>query len=177
MKSKYIFILCIVLLAMVTIQCKSRKDKKNIAQPITTVTDTNVDRDSLYASIERTPCFGTCPSYKISIYESGYTIYHGKRFVKKIGVYSTRISERKVEAIKEIALALGYFEFDDEYVNPLIADLPSCITSVRNQGTYKTIKVNHEDPPKNLIKFQKGIDSLFEGSEWVLLKDEKEMDH
>ena len=77
-KASYIIIIAITL----TLSCKS---KEKMSQSNSSVADT-----ILLASIERTPCFGKCPTYKISIYQSGYVIYEGKQHVKNIGLFSLR---------------------------------------------------------------------------------------
>ena len=48
--------------------------------------------DSLFFSIERTPCFGACRAYSIKIYRSGFATYEGRMNVDLMGTHSTRIA-------------------------------------------------------------------------------------
>ncbi|MBK8499497.1 MAG: hypothetical protein IPL52_11950 [Flavobacteriales bacterium] len=44
--------------------------------------------DSLFFTIERTPCFGTCKAYRIEVYRSGYATYNGRSNMEKQGPHS-----------------------------------------------------------------------------------------
>ena len=127
-------------------------------------TQADSGEDSLFASIERTPCYGTCPTYSINIYKSGYVVYKGIRFVDRMGTYSTRISERKIQAIINKANEIGYFELDDVYDSP-VTDLPSTITYLSVNGQEKRIKDRVRGPEK-LREYEKYFDSIFEDLEW-----------
>ena len=127
-------------------------------------TQTDPGEDSLFASIERTPCYGQCPTYSIKIYKSGYVVYDGIRFVDKMGTYSTRISERKIQAIINKANEIGYFDLNDVYDSP-VTDLPSTITYLSVNGQKKRIKDRVRGPEK-LREYEKYFDSIFEDLEW-----------
>ncbi|RKX65008.1 MAG: hypothetical protein DRP41_03740 [Thermodesulfobacteriota bacterium] len=45
-----------------------------------------------YITLERTPCFGCCPVYKIKVYSSGLVEWEGIDFVDKGGKDSRHIS-------------------------------------------------------------------------------------
>lgn len=129
-------------------------------------------KDSLFASIERTPCFGRCPTYSVKIYKSGYVIYEGIRFVDKLGTYSTRISEREIQAIINKANEIGYFELNEVYDSP-VTDLPSTITYLSVNGQKKRIK-DRVSGPEKLREYEKIFDGIFENLEWKetkILKD------
>ena len=115
----------------------------------------------LLASIERTPCFGKCPTYKISIYQSGYVLYEGKQNVKNIGLFSTRLDKSKAEEIKNYILQNKILEMNDDYKNPRIADYPSVITEAKVNGKYKHIVETDPKAPKQIKDFQNFLDSFF----------------
>lgn len=124
--------------------------------------------DSLFASIERTPCYGRCPTYRINIYKSGYVIYEGIRFVDRLGTYSTRISDRKIQAIINKANEIGYFDLNEVYDSP-VTDLPSTITYLSVNGKKKRIKDRVRGPEK-LREYEKYFDGIFEDLEWKEIK-------
>ena len=128
--------------------------------------------DSLFARIERTPCYGRCQTYRINIYKSGYVIYEGIRFVNKLGTYSTRINDRKIQSIINKANEIGYFDLEDVYDSP-VTDLPSTYTYLSVDGKKKTIK-NRVRGPEKLREFEKYIDSVFEDMEWKKIEDKKQ---
>ena len=135
-------------------------------------TQTDPGEDSLFASIERTPCYGRCPTYSINIYKSGYVIYEGIRFVDRLGTYSTRISDRKIQAIINKANEIGYFELDDVYDSP-VTDLPSTITYLSVNGQKKRIKDRVRGPEK-LREYEKYFDGVFEDMEWKKVEDNRQ---
>lgn len=145
----YIFIITITLSS----SCKS---KEKISQSNSAVADT-----VLLAYIEHTPCFGKCPTYKISIYQSGYVVYEGKQHVKNIGLFSTQLEKSKVEEIKSFILQKKILEMNDEYKNLQIADYPSVITEAKVNGKYKHIVETDPKAPKEIKDFQKFLDSFF----------------
>lgn len=158
--------ICLLLLC-----CKTPKETAE-ASPATTTTagaTTQVaaipqTTDSLFVSIERTPCYGQCPMYKFSIYTSGYAVYEGKRFVEKLGKYEARISASVMEEIEQKAKAINYFGFRDEYPKTAV-DFPSVKTSMVLDGKRKNI-MDGTGAPTALKEFEKYLDSVKDSVEW-----------
>ena len=48
----------------------------SVDEPITK-NDSIPAKEHLFLSMERTPCFGKCPSYKIMIFNTGNVVYEG----------------------------------------------------------------------------------------------------
>lgn len=128
-----------------------------------------VNGDSLLASITRTPCYGRCPHYTISIYKTGLVVYDGKQFVNKTGIHTTRLSEEKLEEIKNMAAQLNYYNLEDKYESHM-TDLPSCTTTMNTEKGKKEI-FHYGKAPDNLIKFERYLDGLFANQEWVSSKN------
>lgn len=163
MKNK-LFTTVIILLSFLVISCKNKEKiskVQNNSNSTTTAKKVTKKEDSLFAYIERTPCHGTCPTYKISIYKSGYAIYQGIRFVKNVGTYEAFISQKKLADLKSEALKIKYFDLKDKYVNPGITDLPSMIITLNFDGQKKTV-VSEYSPPESIVSFGKYFDSLMQ---------------
>ena len=157
--------------------CNSSKKNVDTAQiPEDSNHENGRNADSLFASIERTACFGSCPVYKISIYKDGYVLYQGRQFVEKKGAYKSTLSPEQLEEIKNTASRLGYFEMEDEYVNPALTDFPSCITTLKVNGQRKKIRLYSEAPPEKLVEFQNYLDSLFVDANWILIRKDRELE-
>ena len=60
--------------------------------------------------MKRTPCYGECPQYMISIYESGVVIYNGARFVPRTGCFQSNISTKNINYIKLILDEIQFFD-------------------------------------------------------------------
>lgn len=124
--------------------------------------------DSLVAYIERTRCFGVCPTYSIRIYRSGYVIYEGYDHVTNIGRYYKWITAEQLTSIGLKAEELGYFNLNDEYRNPHLTDFPTIFTEVRFRGKKKKITHYDADPPASLVEMEKYIDGVFPpGTTWI----------
>lgn len=118
-------------------------------------------KDFFLLSMERTTCFGSCPSYQLIIYDTGIVVYNGKYFVDSMGYFYGYLSLKEIEKIKKKANAIHFFELEDRYpMNTDIVDLPATITILNMNGqAKKIINKNYETPPA-LIQFENLIDSL-----------------
>ena len=116
--------------------------------------------DSLLVSIERTPCFGTCPTYKFDLYKSGYAVYEGIRFVDSVGTFTARVPQERLQQLQELINEVNYFSFKDEYYNPYMADIPYTVTIVQHNGKVKRVLNGHEETPEQLIIFERFVDGI-----------------
>ena len=121
--------------------------------------------DSLIARIERTPCYGTCPVYTLSVYNTGFVTYEGENFVENKGFYGAYVSRNVLSTLQHMAQEIGFAELQDRYDNEGITDIPSTITTVRLNGKLKTV-VNRDGGPEKLQQFQDFFDSLFTDVKW-----------
>ena len=67
-------------------------------------------KKELIISLQRTPCYGTCPIYKMEIFSDGSAFYHGERFVEKMGNYEFSVSKETLNYILKKADEIGFFE-------------------------------------------------------------------
>lgn len=114
--------------------------------------------DSLLFRIERTSCFGRCPTYSITVYVSGYVEYHGKRNVEKIGFYSARVSLEQKELIIQKCKEINFFKLNDRY-DANMTDVPSTILAFQYEDNRKVV-VDRADAPPGLHIFEKEMDAL-----------------
>jgi hypothetical protein len=120
--------------------------------------------DSLFASIERTPCYGTCPTYRFKVYESGFAEYEGIRFVDSVGTFTVQVPQLRLQQLKELLHEVNYFSFQDKYIDPFITDIPHTITIVQLDGRVKRVLNGHEGTPEGLVIFERFIDGLVQES-------------
>ena len=124
----------------------------------------------LFASLERTACFGTCPMYKFWVYRDGVVVYRVIRFVenKEPGYYKSVTTLAKMRALIEKAYETGFFAMNDIYpdVSVVVYDLPSTITYINEGGKIKEVRNGNYDSPAQLLVFEKYFDDLFTGAVW-----------
>ena len=124
------------------------------------------DNDSLFVEMERSVCFGACPWYNVKIYESGYTVYDGKKFVDKNGIHTTTLSTEELKRIYDEAVQIKFINLNDRYDNKQVTDLPSTQSSVQINGTRKSIYDRFESP-KELENFERMIDQILDEKDWT----------
>jgi len=126
-------------------------------------------KKELIISLERTPCYGTCPIYKIKIFSDGSAFYHGERFVEKIGNYEFSVSKETLNYILKKADEIGFFELEDKYTAN-ITDLPKTITFIKN-GKNKKRVVDYYGAPKTLKEFESLVDGCIDYRKMKKIED------
>ena len=109
-------------------------------------------------TMKRTPCYGECPQYMISIYESGVVIYNGVRFVPRTGCFQSNISTKNINYIKLILDEIQFFDLEEEYISN-ITDIPSIITEVFENGKRHKV-VDRLNAPKKLKNLYTELDLI-----------------
>lgn len=94
--------------------------------------------DSLVITLQRTPCFGTCPAYMINVYRSGYATYEGHSHVEREGLHRAWIGPDTLQRILKDAESSGFYQFEDRYDRD-VTDLPSAILRVVGNGKDKRV--------------------------------------
>jgi hypothetical protein len=121
--------------------------------------------DSLFFSLERTPCFGKCPAYTVSIYRSGFATYEGRTFAPRQGRHTGRVDRATMETLLARAEAIGYFDLQDSY-DGAVTDLPSTITRIVSGDRDKRILARYKTPPA-LKAFALEADTLLKDVVWT----------
>lgn len=150
----------ILLLTITSIACKNQEkiQEKTVTETTEnteTTTPTPV-KESLFITMERTPCLGMCPSYLIQIFNTGRVEYEGRTFAKKEGKYTKTLSDAALEEITNKIKDIDFFNLEDKY-DKLVTDIPSCIISVHLDGKKKKI-LDRYNGPQGLRNLEKLID-------------------
>lgn len=115
-------------------------------------------KESIFLTMERTPCFGKCPSYKITIFNTGDVMYEGFSFAEKEGKYTKKLTQKQLSEIQAQIDVVNLFELNDKY-DSHITDIPSTILYVIYKGKKKKI-LDRDGAPDELKRFEKLIDFL-----------------
>jgi membrane dipeptidase len=114
--------------------------------------------DPVEITLQRTPCFGTCPEYTVTVSGDGTVTYSGRQYVRVSGQHSWRIDPAAVRALAREMEAAGFFELQNEYTD-LRTDNPTTYTSLTIGTRQKKIKDYVSGPPK-LKDIEKRIDEV-----------------
>lgn len=126
--------------------------------------------------LARTACFGSCPIYKLTISANGCVVFEGKRFVKKVGTFKSKISRAQLQQLIAEFENIQYFSLRDQYTTQkdgceLATDNPSVITSLKINGKSKTVIHYHGcrgvKKLEELTKLEDQIDKIAGSSRWV----------
>lgn len=110
--------------------------------------------DSLFFTLERTPCFGTCKAYRIEVYRSGFVNYEGRRNAEPEGRHTARVSKDVMTALLAKAEEVSFFTMQDKY-DAEVTDLPSTIVRVVGNGKDKKVigRVGQPGSFKSFVAF------------------------
>ena len=120
--------------------------------------------DSLFFRIDRTPCFGQCPTYTVNIYQSGHAQMEGKKFFDYEGFFATKFSEDELIRIEKMAIEYGYAKMDHVYDAP-VTDLPSTTTILRTEKIQQWV-YNRMNAPDELRTFEREMETMIKDKQW-----------
>lgn len=126
--------------------------------------------DSVYFSMQRTPCFGTCPSYTLTILENGTATYSGGRFAPREGNYVGKVDAETMEKLWALAEEAGFFGMQDTY-DSKVTDLPSTIIRFHGKGKNKQV-LARQGTPRAFKTLAEQAEELLAPVEWTLVEGE-----
>ncbi len=168
------FRLIFILFAIFAISCKGKKDTAVSENPVEA--EKTVDprlQDSLWVTYERTPCFGTCPVFKFSMYSDGTARYEGKNFVDRMGSYEGRIPKDAFDRIFSTAERLGYYNLEKSYDNVMVTDLPACYTDIMGKDGKRKFVNNRYQGPAEIREIYTLLDEIMESIEWNRIENKQ----
>jgi hypothetical protein len=89
-------------------------------------------------SLERSPCYGTCPIDKVTIRSDGTAEYTGTRFVKLTGKHRGRVSREDFERLAGLVSQARFFDLKDRYSRP-VTDNPTLTTTVKRGEVTRSV--------------------------------------
>ena len=138
--------------------------------------------DQVLISMERTGCYGECPTYSVTINGDGRVVFEGKQFVAHVGSAQIQIAKVGVISLVNRFLAVRFFDLPANYdvissVRPgsrgglivlthSITDVPNTILRLRLGGQDHTILMRYQVPTE-LKELALAVDELAETTKWV----------
>jgi hypothetical protein len=113
--------------------------------------------------LERTPCYGACPVYEVTVWGTGEVEYSGEAHVVRAGTHRWKISRRRLQRLAEAFERANYSRLEDSYTSREFSDAPGCLTSIEYEdGSYKSVDHYHGDPaaPDALTELEDEIDRI-----------------
>ena len=117
-------------------------------------------------SLERGPCFGSCPVYNVTLRSDGTATWNGERFVDRLGQYEGQVDLNDYDRLTRFVQRAGFFDWQDEYVAGNITDLPNYYLTVVANGETKTVHQYGMDEPPDFWVIATLVDNLAEAIDW-----------
>jgi len=161
----------VIAAALLTQACASRQDT-TAAGGNATGSEAGIEP---VVTLERAPCFGSCPVYRVWVSADGTVGYEGKAHVRQLGRANGKIGTDQVQALLEELDRAGYTSLAASYTpgQPTCGrsstDSPSAVMTVRLHG--KSRRVEHyygcASAPGSLIAMEQTIDRMLNSSQWT----------
>jgi hypothetical protein len=134
---------------------------------------------ALVASLERGPCRGFCPTYRVDVYADGRVKFDGTRNVQSTGPQRKTISSQSVQGLARAIESSGFASADTAYMfespgcGQYHTDLPVSVLSARVGARMKTIRHDPgcQSAPGFLKSLAARIDSVAGTSLWITGKE------
>lgn len=114
-------------------------------------------------TFSRTPCYGTCPIYKVTLKSDGTLTYVGERFVDRAGTYTATFWARDLERLSSLLDQVGFWNMKVRYTASA-TDLPSQILTVVSDKGSKTVNEYGASGPAALWAVQTIIDGILQNA-------------
>lgn len=143
------------------------------------VDSTNVPADVVtgdaHVTMQRMPCFGTCPVYTVEIGPDGTVTFTGERFVQTTGTATAMIGADAAAALVKDMVEAGFFELEDRYTydakvcGQYHTDAPRVKLTLRTGARVKSVEHDYgcSDVPAELRAMQEKVDSVAGVKRWI----------
>lgn len=113
----------------------------------TTKMVTDPSKASPIISYGKGPCFGKCPIYTVTVYNTGLIKFNGVRFTDKEGKFEKQLEKKEYSSLIKLFEDNRFWRFDDSYSMDLV-DASTTTISYSSDGKTKTVKGKSGFPDK-----------------------------
>ncbi len=122
--------------------------------------------DQIYLSIEKTPCFGQCPIFKMELLDSSSLKFNAVRFMDVNGNFEGDLSRKSYTDLKELASNVNWNGLQKEYLTGY-SDLPSTILSYSAiDGDTTVVRYESNIAPENVSKLGTRLSQIQKTTTW-----------
>ena len=125
-----------------------------------------VDHGITAITIRRTPCFGTCPDYTVTVKADGSVEYEGRAHAKPAGKLTGTTRDWRFHNVARLIDEVGFFCFADRYT-AMVTDNPTVFVTVTKAGRTKTVENYANAGPQVLWAIEQLIDDMLRDTTWA----------
>ena len=119
-------------------------------------------------TLERTGCFGSCPSYTVAVSTAGI-VFDGRGFVVAEGKHTDTVDADDVRKLAKRIVDADFYSLDDSY-SASATDLPTYVLTVSIDGHQKQV-VDYEGAwegmPAVVNELEERVDALARTQRWI----------
>jgi len=121
----------------------------------------------IVVSLQKTPCFGSCPVFEARVFSNGTAIWEGERHTARIGKYEATVPHEWLNELMAEAEAIDFFRMAVRYplYGSALPDVPQTITFMQNGGKQRRVTDNAA-APVDLVRFEKMLEEKLNTLEW-----------
>ena len=138
--------------------------------PINHVVPPRVRRDSKVAiTLHRSGCYGTCPSYTVTISTENGIVFEGGGFVAASGKHTDRVYADEVRRLAKKFVAADFYSMDPSY-RAAVTDNPTYILSIAIDGRVKKVEDyvgSWEGMPAVITELEDEVDTFARTDRWI----------
>lgn len=124
-----------------------------------------VNNDTVKYYLYKGMCYGTCPSYELSIYEGGKAVFNGLRYTKREGEFTKYLSPATFSKLEQAFARSKFDTYKAEYESR-IPDLPLIKVGYHNGVENKMVE-GREDRPEAIMNLQKMLEDIADSDGWT----------
>ncbi|RMF03384.1 MAG: hypothetical protein D6772_02195 [Bacteroidetes bacterium] len=114
--------------------------------------------------MEKGPCFGSCPVFKLTIYEGGVAVYEGRRFTDRIGRYTKQLDMNVYRNLIRAFQEANMWSFQNAY-KAQVPDLPTVTITYHEDGNSKSVK-GKDGRPEKIEELEAMLDKIANSGGW-----------
>jgi ankyrin repeat protein len=123
-------------------------------------------------TLERTGCYGSCPSYTVSVNTDGI-VFNGRNFVAASGKHTDRVNPDEVRNLARRFVAADFYSMESEYRDNVTGN-PTYILSIAIDGRTKRVEDYvgaWEDMPAVISDLEEQVDKFARTERWINATD------
>jgi Domain of unknown function (DUF6438) len=121
----------------------------------------DMDVKTLTVQLERTPCYGNCPAYTVTIHGDGLVEYNGKTHVKETGLREGRVEPDQIKSLLNEFATAKFFTLSEDYSGEnckrYCTDMPTAVTELHVREASHHVKHGCGGAPKALFDLESAI--------------------
>lgn len=119
--------------------------------------------------LDRSACYGTCPSYTVTISTDGRIVFDGRAYVAALGTHTDSVAAGAVRDLARKFVAADFYSMDAKY-EALVTDNPTYVVSITIDGHQKKVLDylgSRVGMPAVVTELEDEVDTLAQTQRWI----------